>query len=251
MPDPTPRSIRIAGDANAAPIAWACDALTRALHGRGIAVADDAAVTVAFASGADRAAETAASAAGIVLPRAAEAMALLPTAEGVLAWGADTRGLVYALTELADRVRYGDGDLFGALPLVEQPSAPIRSIARLFCSDVEDKSWFHDRQHWHDYLSMLASNRFNRFALTLGMGYNYPYHNNFITDVYFYFPYPFLLEMPGFGIDVAELSAEERDANLAMLKFIARETARRRLSAPHHFLPSDYLESMFATGTPL
>ena len=41
--------------------------------------------------------------------------------------------------------------LFGPdLPLVEKPSARVRCIARLFCSEQEDKSWFHDRQFWHD-----------------------------------------------------------------------------------------------------
>ena len=76
---------------------------------------------------------------------------------------------------------------------------------------------------------MLASNRFNRFALTLGMGYNYPYHNPWITDVYFYFPYPFLLDLDGYDVRVKELSAEEREANLETLKFIGREAARRGL----------------------
>ena len=70
--------------------------------------------------------------------------------------GATTaRGIVYALTELADRVAHAAGDdLFaGTFPLVEQPSARIRSMARLFCSEEEDKGWFHDRQQWRDYLT--------------------------------------------------------------------------------------------------
>ncbi|MCP8939447.1 hypothetical protein NK718_13055 [Alsobacter sp. SYSU M60028] len=210
------------------PVAWAAEHLRRALAARDIASAPNAATVVTLALGSDAPARAAASAAGVALPDAAEAMALLPAGQGVLAWGADERGLVYALTELADRVSHGADPLFGPdLPLVEQPSARVRSIARLFCSEAEDKGWFHDRQFWHEYLSMLATNRFNRFNLTLGMGYNYPYHNNYITDVYFYFPYPFLLEMPGSGVDVKELSPEERDANLETLKFIARETARR------------------------
>ncbi|HYZ60948.1 MAG TPA: hypothetical protein VE650_00725 [Acetobacteraceae bacterium] len=222
MADPMPRSVRIEDAVGGAAAAWARGELEQALRGRGVPVAADAGFIVSTAigrNGPERA----------DLPQSAEAMALLPTPDGVLAWGADERGLVYALTELADRVRYGEGELFGALPLVERAAVPIRSIARLFCSEAEDQSWFHDRQHWQAYLSMLATQRFNRFALTLGMGYNYPYHNNYITDVYFYFPYPFLLDVPGYGIHVAELDPEERDANLAMLKYIGRETARRGL----------------------
>nr|WP_314260753.1 hypothetical protein [uncultured Devosia sp.] len=164
-------------------------------------------------------------------PRVTEAMALERMGDRITAWGHDTRGLVYAITELADRVRTAtDEDLFaGTFPLIEQPTARIRSMARLFCAEEEDKVWYYDRQQWRDYLTMLASNRFNRFALTLGMGYNYPYHNPWITDVYFYFPYPFLLKLDGYAIDVKELSVEEREHNLDMLKFIGRECARRGL----------------------
>jgi len=224
---PASVAIRLPADAPA-PVQWAAGELRQALARRGIAEVGggDAAFTVRLATIAEL------RAAGVEPDETAEAIALAPVGEGLLAWGFDTRGQVYALTELADRVRYwdGEGPLFGpGLPLVEKPSARIRSIARLFCSDIEDKSWFHDRQFWHGYLSMLAANRFNRFALTLGMGYNYPYHNNYVSDVYFYFPYPFLLDLPGYGIDVAELSAEEREQNLETLKFIARETARRGL----------------------
>jgi len=93
------------------------------------------------------------------------------------------RGLVYALTELADRVRYGDAVLSDTqFPLVESPTAKIRSICRAFASEREDKAWFHDRSHWSAYLDMLVSNRFNRFALALGMGYDYPYHNHIVSD---------------------------------------------------------------------
>lgn len=158
-------------------------------------------------------------------------MALVRNGDRITAWGSDSRGLVYAITELADRARTTtDADPFtGTFPLVERPSSRIRSMSRLFCSEEEDKVWFYDKQQWRDYLSMLASNRFNRFSLALGFGYNYPYHNPWITDVYFYFPYPYLMDVAGYKVDVKELSAEERDQNLEMLRFIGREAARRGL----------------------
>ncbi len=212
-------------------IAWAASELQRALAQRD--------VTADIGPSAGQGAIIEIAGAGIqpsiappsALPAVAEGMALYRQGDRIIAWGHDARGIVYALTELADRVRNALGDdLFaGTFPLIEQPTARIRSITRLFCSEAEDKVWFYDKQQWRDYLTMLASNRFNRFALTLGMGYNYPYHNPWISDVYFYFPYPFLLQLPGYAIDVKELSAEERDANLEMLKFIGREAAKRGL----------------------
>ena len=37
---------------------------------------------------------------------------------------------------------------------------------------MEDKPWFYDRDFWQGYLTMLAAQRFNRFSLTLGLGYD-------------------------------------------------------------------------------
>ncbi len=208
-------------------VTWAIDELRSRLKRRGAKFSDNA-------SGQDISiivGEVGSPQAPAAMARSEEAFALTRDGNVIAVWAHDDRGMVYALTELADRVRYsGDEDLFaGKFPLTEQPSALIRSIARLFCSEEEDKAWFYDKQQWRDYLTMLASNRFNRFALTLGMGYNYPYHNPWITDVYFYFPYPFLLKLPGYGVEVTELSDEERESNLEMLKFIGREAAKRGL----------------------
>ncbi|TCR71404.1 hypothetical protein [Rhizobium sp. BK376] len=215
---------------SAAPVRWAAKELAQVLVRR------DIPAEIAAAAGREFVVEAVADVdrmAGYIptLPTSAESFAIHRLDDRILVWGSDSRGLVYALTELADRARFsGDQDLFsGSFPVVETPAARIRSMAKLFCSEEEDKVWFYDRQQWRDYLTMLASNRFNRFSLTLGMGYNYPYHNPWITDVYFYFPYPFLIDVPGYDVDVRELPREERDTNLDMLKFIAREAAARGL----------------------
>ncbi|MBO9123813.1 MULTISPECIES: hypothetical protein [unclassified Rhizobium] len=211
-------------------ILWAADELVHALE-----LHDVRAEIVSAGAGADVVAEvdqlSVASREGLLLPLAPESLALIKSGEQIFAWGSDIRGLVYALTELADRVRTSKcGELFaGTFPLVETPTARVRSMARLFCAEHEDKVWFYSKNQWREYLSMLASNRFNRFSLTLGMGYNYPYHNPWISDVYFYFPYPFLFSLPGYNVDVKELPADERELNLETLKFIGREAARRGL----------------------
>ena len=76
---------------------------------------------------------------------------------------------------------------------------------------------------------MLASNRFNRFAINLGIGYDYPYHNNILSDVYLHFAYPFLVDLPEYGIRVDGMPEVERQQNLDAFKFIGREAARRGL----------------------
>jgi len=147
----------------------------------------------------------------------------------LLACGADIRGLVFALLDLADRVKNGRSvasALAVAQPIVESPANRVRSMTRLFTSDVEDKPWYNDRQMWPEYLTMLATNRFNRFNLALGIGYDFIRN---VTDAYFLFPYPFLLQVPGFNVRVPQLPDAERDQNLKMLQFIARETVSRGL----------------------
>ena len=111
------------------------------------------------------------------LPTSAESLAIKSTTISgrrvLLAYGADSRGIVYALTELADAVAL---DVLPLRPLTtdqdltEAPANRVRGIGRLFCSDVEDKPWYNDRAWWDRYLTMLTSNRFNRFNLSMGLG---------------------------------------------------------------------------------
>ncbi|MGB6429854.1 MAG: twin-arginine translocation signal domain-containing protein [Candidatus Acidiferrales bacterium] len=231
--------------ASAGPSAWAAAQLESALTTRGVAVhrrehvdpsAGDFVILVAGA--AAPAAQEILARLHLKVPDAPEALCLArasaphapPSAEPlVLACGSDVRGLVYALLELADRVSHAS-DPMDALairdPIIERPANSVRSIMRCFESDVEDKPWFYDRDMWQAYLSMLAAQRFNRFSLTLGLGYNLPRN---LTDVYFYFPYPFLVSVPGYDVRAVPLPDAERDRNLDTLRFIGEEAARRGL----------------------
>lgn len=204
-------------------IDWALDLLGRNLAERGITLGIEgpAELTLQLRLG------TVTPPPGIDLPRQAEAFALYRDGHALVAWGHDIAGLTYALTELADRLLDQEGELFGALPLIEKPATRIRAVARAFVSEVEDKPWLYDRSGWIKYLDMLATNRFNRFSLNLGIGYDYPYHNNMLSDVYLHFAYPFLVELPQYPIRVEGLSDLERRQNLEALKFVGREAARR------------------------
>jgi len=215
-----PAAMRVSVPSSSKSIAWALDELRSSLAKRGIRVEDTANVSIAIADQPP---------ADLSAPARAETYVLFETDNGIAVWGYDERGLVYALTELADRARHAQAgsEIFGVLPIMETPTAAVRSIARLFCSEEEDKVWFYDKNQWRAYLDTLAYSRINRFSLTLGMAYNYPGHNLWITDVYFYFAYPYLVSMPGYGISIAGLAEEERQHNLEMLQFIGQEVARR------------------------
>src|SRR5665213_967415 len=223
------------------PVQWAAEQLREALAARGIAAQifqslDDTppALEIVLVAGRNsRFARQILDAAKISLPDVPEALALARGKIGrrnvLLAVGSDVRGLVYALLELADRVNFS-ADPLAALrtvkPASERPANSIRSISRGFNSDVEDKPWFQSKEFWPPYLTMLAANRFNRFSLTLGLGYDFA---TGLRDTYLYFAYPFLLSVPGYNVRAVPLPDAERDLNLEMLKFISDETARRGL----------------------
>jgi len=225
--------------ASGPPVAWAMDQLEAALSQQTTAlqrfrtIGEVPATTrcIVAATSAMSFAKQALREAGVALPGAPESLALLTTSfagrQALLACGADSRGLTFALLELADRIRCGQRPAAAMsfdVPLVEKPHNRVRSIGRLFVSDVEDKPWFNDREFWPDYLSMLATQRFNRFQLSLGIGYD---SLRGVRDAYLLFAYPFLLSVPGYSVRAVNLPDEERARNLEMLQFIGRETVKR------------------------
>ena len=115
-----------------------------------------------------------------------------------------------------------------ALPqsTADRPANAVRSIQRLFTSEVEDKPWFYDREMWPRYLAMLAENRFNRFNLSFGIGYDFLRD---VTDAYFLFAYPFFLSVPGHNVRARNLPDAERERNLETLRFIGEQTAAHGL----------------------
>ncbi len=148
--------------------------------------------------------------------------ALLVSASGPL-------GMVYGLLELTDRVECSSDASLGlhlASTIEESPANQVRSAARAFCSEIEDKAWYYDKNFWRGYLDMLAKSRFNRFNFALGFGYDFP---RGVTGDYFHYPYPYLVDVPSYNVRVVPLAPGERARNLEMLQFIASETALRGL----------------------
>lgn len=218
---------------------WAAKELETALQARGIAVrrcerlSQASAGDLCIVAGGVSApvSRQLLQSAGVSVAAVPEALGLVPGKvsgrEVLLACGFDVRGLAYALLDLADRARHG-ADPLAALslpkPVSERPANVIRGLARLFVSDVEDKPWYYDREMWPSYLTMLATQRYNRFNLSFGIGYDFLTN---VKDAYFLFAYPFLLAVPGYNVKAAGLPDAERDRNLEMLKFIGAETVAR------------------------
>lgn len=144
-----------------------------------------------------------------------------------VAIGSDARGVAYALMEISERATTESGHALGA-PVRHQAANRIRGVARAFVSEGADKSWFHSEGFWGPYLDRLAIERFNRFHLALGMGYDFHYQDR-VVDTYLLFPYPFLVRVPGYAVHAEGLPPDEMDRNLGMLRHISDEATRRGL----------------------
>jgi len=227
--------------ASAPPVLWAAGEVENLLSRMGVAVERASSIEalkrgdfcILAASGSSPTARKLLESANLSLPAVPEALTLVRNSFAgipiLLACGSDVRGLVYALLELADRMECSSSptSVFHATEhVIERPTNAIRAISRSFESDVEDKPWFNDREFWPPYLTMLAAQRFNRFSLAFGLGYDFTRH---ITDCYFHFAYPFLVSVPGYNVRAEGLPDAERDHNLEMLRFISDHAVARGL----------------------
>lgn len=225
--------------AMSAPARWAAGELQQALTSAGWTVrrreriqqaaAGELAMVAAGSTAA--AAADALRNANIRAPESPESVVLVntstPRGQAILASGSDSRGLVYALLELADRVRLNSPTALKIdQPLIERPANPVRSVMRQFTSEPLDKPWFYDREMWPHYLTMLATQRFNRFHLAFGLGYD---DLKQVSDSYLLFLYPFLLAVPGYDVRATNLPDSERDRNLATIRSISEQTVARGL----------------------
>jgi hypothetical protein len=212
-------------------VAWAAEELRKALTAKGIVHGNKPGTLQIVIS--QQGSPLAAAFQGARDLRHPETVAILVAKRtdrpSLLVTGVDARGIVYGLLELADETRFNDNPILALKTrrsVVETTPNPVRSVARAFLSEIEDKSWFYDQLFWSDYLDRLASARFNRFNFALGFGYDFP---RGVTGDYLHFPYPYLVEVPGYPQVQIEpaLQPEERKRNLETLQFIATETARR------------------------
>ena len=181
-------------------------------------------------------------------PTAAESLRLTPGkvdgTPALLISAADPLGFAYALLELMERSQFSS-DPIAALHLAgvieEKPANQVRGVGRYFCSELEDKPWYYDKAFWSAYLNRLVASRFNRFTMAFGLEYDFP---RGVTDDYFHFAYPYLVDVPAYpevravqlaapdGARLAKpipLGEDERRRNYEMLRFIAGETKARGL----------------------
>lgn len=138
----------------------------------------------------------------------------------LVVYGADERGLLYALLDVARQIELADDPadpLSQVQNALERPALAIRSVFKFYYQTDNDDDWFYSQDFWERYFGMLAASRFNAFTLLYGGD----------TPLV---QYPFLVEVPGYEqVRVTGLPDAERARTLAMLRFISSLATDRGL----------------------
>lgn len=129
----------------------------------------------------------------------------------VLVAGADARGLMYALLDVADRVGWAAsaGPLFGEVRDAEEtPYAPERALSLYTFNRAYWESRFYDEAYWARYLDVLAQNRFDSLVVIFG------YENGgFLAPCY-----PYFFDVAGFPeVRMVGITPEQQQRNLRAL----------------------------------
>jgi hypothetical protein len=129
----------------------------------------------------------------------------------VLLSGADDRGLMYSLLEVADRIGWA-ADPSNALSEIrdteESPAVGERGVTIFTMQQAQFEGRFHDENYWARYFDNLARNRFNTFQVLFA----------YEMDGYMCPAYPYFVDVDEFpDVRVEGLSKAEQQRNLADL----------------------------------
>ena len=138
--------------------------------------------------------------------------------------GADDRGLMYGLLDVADRVGWAENSknpLSEVRDADEKPAVAERALSIYTMHQANFESYFYDEDYWSRYLDMLARNRFNTFALLFG------YEN----WGYFSPPYPYFFDLDEFpDVKVVGITKDKQRKNLKALNRVTRMTHERGMN---------------------
>jgi dienelactone hydrolase len=207
--------------------------LAAALKARGVDVAQDSSLEgargeiliVAGRASASGAAAALSKSLGVAPPESSESLLIRRTKwngkTALLVSGADDRGLMYALLDLADRVGWAadpNNPLSEVRDVTEKPYVAERGVSIYTMQQADFEARFFNEDYWARYFDMLARDRFNTFVLIFG------YEN----AGYFAPAYPYFFDVEGFpDVRVAGLTKEQQQRNLRTLNRLI-EMARER-----------------------
>ena len=126
--------------------------------------------------------------------------------------GSDTRGLMYAALDTADRISWNEktGDPFAHVRnMSESPDVLERAVSIYTMQRAYFESRLYDETYWQRYFDLLARSRINSFVVIFG------YENGgFMAP-----PYPYFFDVVGFPeVRLVGITAEQQHRNTAAFR---------------------------------
>jgi hypothetical protein len=216
-------------------VAYGMSKLQEALEARGIQVSEGTTIAAdadfVIVAGTDPGCEAAGALKhiGAPLPSGAEALVIrhLPAYQGkpgLVLYGSDARGLMYAALDVAGQVRR-DGNGRNPLQNVgeaeEKPFLQERGVSMYTMHRAYFESRLFDEPHWRKYFDLLAASRINNFIVVFG------YENGgFMAP-----PYPYFFDVDEFpGVKLVGLSPAQQARNTAAFKKMMQLAHERGIS---------------------
>ena len=129
----------------------------------------------------------------------------------LLVSGADDRGLMYALLDVAERIGWAEDPakpLSEVRDIEESPEIVERGLSMYTMHKARFESFFFDEAYWARYLDMLAGNRFNTFSLLFG----------YESSGYLAPAFPYFFDTEGFPeVKAAGVTPQQQQRNVQAL----------------------------------
>lgn len=130
--------------------------------------------------------------------------------------GADERGVMYGLLDVADRISRSvdaKNPMAAVKEITEKPDVTERAVSVFTMNRTYWESRFYNAAYWERYLDMLAKNRFNSLVVIFG------YENGgFLAP-----PYPYFFDVEEFpDVRMVGISRKQQQRNLAALHQLIR-----------------------------
>lgn len=116
----------------------------------------------------------------------------------------DSRGLMYALLEMAERASWTGDPWANQKPISESPFLQDRAVSMYTMQRAWFESRLYDTKQWERYFDLLAASRINRFVVIFG------YENGgFMAPLY-----PYFFNVPAFPqVEMVGLTGEQQQRN--------------------------------------
>ena len=150
-------------------------------------------------------------------PEAAESLVVrlieIQGRPGLALAGSDSRGLMYAALDTAQRIGWQGPPFAHLRNALESPYVAERAVSIYTMHRAYFESRLHDERQWQRYFDMLAASRINSFAVVFG------YENGgFMAP-----PYPFFFNVDEFPeVELVGVTAQQQAANVAAFKNMIR-----------------------------